>query len=186
MKQKVKMIEKTKRKARGQLLSRKSGQVALKRGQEEIAGFAIILVLVGVIILIFLGFMLKPKSAEMVPDYQITSFIQSFLQVSTLCEQNGENISVQDLIAECRKEADCEHGMKSCKVLNDTLSGILAGSWEPVGTDLPIQGYKLNITSKGEKMIFLNKGITALESKGSSQLLPDDINVFFEVYYLKP
>jgi hypothetical protein len=175
-------IKPNKRK-KAQMLSRKSGQVALKRGQEEIAGFAIILVLVGVIILIFLAFTIKPKATENVKDYQITSFIQSFLQVTTLCEQNGDNLSVQELLSECRKEADCSYGMESCIVLNNTLSGILAGSWEPVGEDLPIKGYKLNITSEGERMIFLKKGGVTLESKGSSQLLPEDINIFFDVYY---
>jgi hypothetical protein len=155
-----------------------------KKGQEEIAGFAVILVLVGVIIVLFLGFMLIKEPKEKVDDYQVTSFIQSFLQVTTLCEQNGENLSVKDLLEECQKEADCSYGMKSCNVLNTTLSGILEESWE-VGEEevFPLQGYQLNITSYGEKMLFLKKGIITREYKGSSQSLPGEIDIHFNIYY---
>lgn len=155
------------------------------KAQEEIAGFGVILVLVGVIALLFIGLLAsRNKTTENIEDYQITSFIQASLQVTTLCEKNGKNISVKDLINECVKEAECSNGEKSCLILNDTLTGILARSWEPVGENLSIQGYKLNITSNEEKVIFLKKGVlTSKETKGSSQVLPKDINFFFEVYY---
>jgi hypothetical protein len=156
-----------------------------KRGQEEIGGFVVILVLIGVIFLLFLGFMLAKEPKEKVDDAQITSFIQAFLQVTTLCEQNGENLTVKDLLEECQKEADCSYGMESCKVLNTTLSDILEESWA-VGDEerFPFQGYQLNITSYGEKMVFLKKGIITREYKGSSQALPDELNIHFNIYYI--
>jgi hypothetical protein len=164
---------------------RKLVKMKLKRkGQEEIGGFAVIIVLVGIIFLLFLGFMLVKGPKEATEDYQVKSFVQSLLHITTLCEQNGENISVQELIRECQKEANCAYGLEACDVLNSTLSDILDKSWV-VGDaeEFPIQGYQLNITSYGEKMVLLKKGTTSNQYKGSGQTLPNEIEIYFNLYY---
>ena len=156
-----------------------------KRGQEEIAGFAVILVLVAIILLVFLTFYLKKPSSEDIKSYEVNSFIQSFLQVTTPCEQNYGNLSVQDLIFECRKGADCLYGKKSCEVLNSTLKSILDESWK-VGEGLPIRGYQLNITANEQSLINLSKGITTQDYKGSSQSFSKEfykIDIIFYAYY---
>lgn len=158
-----------------------------RRGQEEIAGFAIILVLVAVILLIFLFFYLKKPHPENIPSYEVSGFIQSFLQVTTSCEQDYENLSVQNLIFECRKEADCSYGMKSCVVLNNTLVSILDESWQ-VEEESPIKGYYMNITSNGKTMLILNKGTVTQEWKGSMQSFSNAARgysgyIFFNAYY---
>jgi len=165
---------------------RKLIKMRLKRkGQEEIGGFAVIIVLVGIIFLLFLGFVLVKGPKEATEDYQIRGFVQSLLHITTLCEQNGENISVQELIRKCQKEADCTYGLEACAVLNSTISDILEESWN-VGNaeEFPIQGYQLNITSYGEKMVLLKKGaITSKQYKGSGQTLPNEVEIYFNVYY---
>jgi hypothetical protein len=185
MKNLIKMLLKKEKRKKGQGQKSKISSAILKRGQEEIGGFAVIIVLVGVIFLLFLGFMLVKDSKERTEDYQIKSFVQSLLHVTTLCEQNGENISVQELIRECQKEADCSYGIKSCFVLNSTLNDILEKSWA-VGNaeEFPIQGYQLNITSYGENMVLLRKGTTTSnEYGGSGQILPNELEIYFDVYY---
>lgn len=173
---------KLKRKGQGQ--KSKISSTILKRGQEEIGGFAVIIVLVGIIFLLFLGFMLVKSPKEATEDYQVKSFVQSLLHITTLCEQNGENISIQELIRECQKEEYCSYGLEACDILNSTLSDILNKSWA-VGNaeEFPIQGYQLNITSYGEKMVLLKKGTTSNQYKGSGQILPNEIEIYFNVYY---
>jgi hypothetical protein len=157
------------------------------KGQEEIAGFAVILVLVAIILLVFLVFYLKKPQSEEIQSYEVSSFIQSFLQFTTSCEQNSGNLSVQELIFQCEREAECSSGMKSCKVLNDTLNGILTESWK-VGELYPNKGYNLNITSNGKEMLILKKGEVTQEWKGSEQDFAkgnDNIYILFNAYYSK-
>ena len=69
-----------------------------KRAQEEMVGFALILILVAVIFLVFLVFYIKKPLSESIEDPEITSFIQAIMQYTTKCEYNSENITLRNLI----------------------------------------------------------------------------------------
>ncbi|MBU4116158.1 MAG: hypothetical protein KKG94_00235, partial [Nanoarchaeota archaeon] len=75
--------------------------VSCKRSQEEIVGFALIIIIVAVILLIFLGFYLRAPQKEIIESYEIESFIQSFLQYTSDCESNLEFLPVKNLIFAC-------------------------------------------------------------------------------------
>ena len=143
-----------------------------KKGQEEMVGFALIIIIVSVIILAFLGFFLSKSGSQSIQSYEAQSFIQSMLQTSTQCQDYYGYVSVQDLILMCSSDSQCTNSMDSCNVLNSTLSGILDQSW-PVGQGTPIKGYNLNISASNGFSLNLNKGNVSLKSEGSYQDLSE-------------
>jgi len=115
-----------------------------KLGQEEMVGFAVIVVIVGVILLIFLAFLLNSSDEEVVESYEIESFIQSALQFTTDCENEIRFLSVQDLVVSCNKKENCLDGRNSCKVLNSTLISLTENGWQ-AGNGSAIKGYNLKV-----------------------------------------
>ena len=125
-----------------------------KRSQEEIVGFALIIIIVSVILLFFLSFSLRGSQNMEIQSYEVEGFIQAFLQYTSDCEDSRGFLSVQDLIFSCDAGDTCleeEEERIACDVLRDTLGRICENSWS-VGEDTPIKGYKLNITSDGEEI----------------------------------
>ena len=133
-----------------------------KKAQEEIMGFALIMIIVAVILLILLGFSLRNTQKHTIESYEIRNFIQASLQYTSDCRDNNdlEYLSIQDLISDCDKRFNCLDERDTCKVLNSTLTGILKESWKVEG-DRPVKGYELNITLDGTEIIpTLEKGNT--------------------------
>jgi len=156
-----------------------------KKAQEEMVGFALIIIIVAVILLIFLGFSLKKPQKEAVESYEIESFIEAFLQYTSDCK-NDRNIplSIKELIISCNKNEKCyenSNEKESCEVLNEIMTGIIGESWK---TDL-IKGYELNIFSDKE-LLSLESGEKTKNYRGSSQDIPSEgnlIEVVFVGYY---
>jgi hypothetical protein len=140
-----------------------------KLGQEEMVGFALIIVVVTVILIALLAFYIKkPDSTSSAGNPQVNSFIQSFLQYTTTCEQSSENITLQSLIFKCQDKEICLNGASTCKALNDTLKGIIQESWK-VGPTYPVKGYNLIIMSTKGQVLNLTGGVVTNNYKGSEQ-----------------
>jgi hypothetical protein len=156
-----------------------------KKAQEEIIGFGIILLLIAVIGIVFLSISINKNSQKQeVEDYESQSFLKAMLETTTECEKESRYLSVKDLAFECQRNYLCYNEEHSCTVLNDSLKGILDGSWE-VGIDTPIKGYGLLIESEEEKMINVTKGVVTNSYKGASQNYAkstDEINFYFKIY----
>jgi len=156
-----------------------------KKAQEEMVGFALIIIVVAVILLVFLGFSLKGQQKEIVESYEVDSFIQSFLQYTSDCRDNLEYLSVQKLIFECSNQESCLDGRESCLVLDSILSDIVQESWK-TGEERPIKGYKLKINSNEEQILLIEEGNMTKNSKGSSQDFykgGNSVEIFFNAYY---
>jgi hypothetical protein len=138
-----------------------------KKAQEEMVGFAIILILVAIIFIVLLSIYIK-KPQENVENAQANSFVQAFLQYTTACEQNSVNITVQRLIFKCQEKENCSYNMNPCKVLNDTLKGIVKESWE-VGEENPVKGYSLIILTEKGQVLNISEGVVTNNYKGSEQ-----------------
>ena len=153
-----------------------------KRAQEEIVGFAVIVIIVSIILIFFLVFSLSDRAET--ESYESESFLQSSLYYTSSCSDNGELLPVQDLVFSCYREEECENGEEACAVLNETLKGILEESWQ-VGEDFPVKGYKLEIFSEEENILSIREGNITSSSKGAQQLLPKGIpiRVSFNLYY---
>jgi hypothetical protein len=155
-----------------------------KLGQEEMVGFALIIIIVAVIILVFLGFAIKNTNNTDLPNYEVESFLQATLQYTTDCEDYSGYLSVQKLIFECEKERACLDTRNSCEVLNSTLTNLVGESWKIDG-DRPIKGYLLNITSDGEKLLLISRGNSTKNSKWAFQDFSksgNSINIAFTAY----
>tara|TARA_B100000315_G_C14536055_1_gene568494 strand:+ start:241 stop:714 length:474 start_codon:yes stop_codon:yes gene_type:complete len=156
--------------------------ISKKKAQEEMVGFALIIIVVAVILLVFIGFSIRNSEKENVESYEVESFIQTALQYTTDCRDHLEPIPVQKLIIDCRNNEFCLDGRDSCEVLNNTLNGIVEESW-PVSKDTVIKGYDFKIMSDGKEMIIFNKGNVTTGSKGAVQYLSSNIEVVFTAYY---
>lgn len=152
-----------------------------KRGQEEMIGFGLIIVIVAVILLIFISFVAFNKESGDVENYEIESFIQSMLQYTTECEDYLGYLSVQKLIYSCEKNEFCLNKENSCDVLENTLSGIVDSSWQI--ENRPIEAYELQIINNEKDMILINKGNKTNNYKSSMQILPKEVSIVFSAYY---
>lgn|SRR3989338_3788877 len=160
------------------------------KAQEEMVGFALIIIIVAVILLFLLSFSLKRPEKENVESYEVDSFIQATLQYTAECGTPGGKVfSVQELIFLCDDEKPCFEAapersldeIKSCDVLNETLSKILKESWK-TGEEKSIKGYELKIASNSREILFIKEGNITGNYKGALQDLPG-ANVSLNVYY---
>jgi len=121
-----------------------------KKGQEEIVGFVLIIVLVVVISLIFLAISLK-KPQEKLENTELETFVQSSLKYTTICYESPEKRqNVKDLIVSCNSGGKCLSNKTACSVLNETVSDMMKKSWK-VGTS--VKAYNLKIYSALNKTI---------------------------------
>lgn len=150
-------------------------------------GFALIIIIVAVIILVFISFSLRDPQRDTVESYEIESFIDSFLEYTTECrDRTNDLLTVKELIGECSDLNSCSDGRPSCEVLNSTLNGIMGESWR-VGENRPIKGYELNISSEEGKVILsFEKGNKTFNLKEATTDFPRRgqlISVKFRAYY---
>lgn len=154
-----------------------------KKAQEEMVGFAVIIVIVSVILVVLLSLAIKKPQKEEIDSYEVEGFIQSFLQYTTDCRDSRTigALSIKDLIKECDSRSKCLDGREACDVLEEDLGGILEGSWI-VQEGSPIRGYTLNITTSGEVVFLAEKGEKTQNYKGSTQPLFGGVKVMFRAY----
>jgi len=160
----------------------KNKMIKTKKAQEEIVGFALIIIIVSVILVIFLGFSLRDQEKDEVESYEVESFIQSFLHYTTECRDNFDFLSIQELISDCDNNKLCLGGIETCVVLNETLKGITEESWK-TGPERPVKGYVLKINGLNKKILEFKEGNISGNSKGAPQYLPNDIEITFTAYY---
>ena len=157
-----------------------------KLGQEEMIGFAMIIIIVAVVVLVFIGFSLRNPQTENVESYEVESFLQSALQYTTDCESNVERLSIQKLIFSCYGKEQCLDERKSCDVLKDEMTKMLNESWK-IGEERPVKGYDLIIrTDKNESILVLSQGEITSNSKGAVQDFARGerlIEIIFKAYY---
>lgn len=154
-----------------------------KKAQEEMVGFALILVILAVVILVFLSFSLRNKNPTEVQDFETASFVQTLQEYTTTCAiYNPRSFaSIRELIRHCSTEEYCYDGSQSCDVLNETIYEILNNSWS-VGEDYPKKGYLLNITYRGEEMLSFSEGNLTRTFKGTTQELVNS-EITFNLYF---
>lgn len=160
-------------------------QLSGKSGQEEMVGFAIIMIIVGVILLIVLSLSLRSSNKESVESYEVESFIQSLLQYTTDCRDNLEYLSIKKLIFNCEDNDVCLDKRDSCEVLNENLENILKETWKVEG-DRPVKGYEFKILVADEEMLLIEEGEITGNSKGAVQDFPrggKNYFVYFNAYY---
>ena len=149
-------------------------KVTSKRGQEEMVGFAVIVVIIAVILLVFLSFSLREDEPEAIQSYEIDNFIQSVLYYTL-----EDNVDIRDLIRDCKNYGE------NCDTLEIELKKILEENWI-VEEGSVIRGYNMRIVdtlkgTSGDKEIFnLEKGEITQNYKSGTQ---SDAELIFTIYY---
>lgn len=155
-----------------------------KKGQEEMVGFALIIIIVAVILVVLLAIALrKPKTS--IESFEVESFIQTFLPYTTDCEDNLGFVILQDLIFKCVDNEDCKDGRDSCEVLEITIDEIAEAGW---GLS-DISGYNLTIESNEGILASVFSGNKTLDYKGAmenyTKISGDYAIISFTAYYNK-
>ena len=161
-----------------------------KLGQEEMAGFAIIIVLVVVILLAFLSASLKKPNKDPLENYEVANFLQSALQQTTGCDTGRGYIDVKDLIFECYAFETCENGVNSCTLLETTLRNMILRSWSVSGEDPLYSGYNMSVRFNEDSLLInsVAGGETAENKYIATQDFSragDDVFIEFTVWYEK-
>ena len=130
----------------------------LKKGQEEIVGFVVIVVLIAVIALVFLAISLRKAPVEL-NSREVSSFLQSASRYTTDCYISQERrYDVKDLVISCQQGERCLSGSLACDVLNATLTEMFNTALNP-GEENKIKAYKSSIRDEVNRTILeLRKG----------------------------
>jgi len=150
-----------------------------KKGQEEIVGFVVIIVLVAVVFLVILGLYLRQKApATQKESIDVKQFLESAMEYTSDCITGPTYLSLGELVRECYDNADsmCSSEESSCGVLNRTLEGLIETNWR-YGPDRPFKGYIFNSTysssgSYGEEVLFIAKGNCTIGRIGAEHPIP--------------
>lgn len=117
------------------------------KAQNEIAGFAVIIVIVMILGLIFLSFSIGRGNENKKTSAEISDFLQSSMYYTTNCTTSyiPNYKSIQDLIKSCYRNENCINLDKmTCNVLKEDFSKIVKESFQ-VSDVAKNKAYKLNI-----------------------------------------
>jgi len=148
-----------------------------KRGQEEIVGFVLIMVLVAVVFLVFLGITIKKGAIETRDSKDVYQFLESSMEYTTDCAVRfvPDYSRMGELIEECYDNKKCLDGRNSCKVFNDTMNKAIRDSWN-VGDESSVKGFKFaaaySSSSDEEKIMAFEEGECNSKIKGATYLIP--------------
>ena len=149
-----------------------------KRGQEEIIGFVLIMIIIAVIFLVFLGISLRSGGRNnTIESIEIYQFLESSMELTTFCSYSSGYYKLGELFEKCYAGINCLSGEDSCVVLNSTLTEILGESWN-IEEESYITGYEfrsafvLNNATKQDEIILVKIGECADSFQGASFLIP--------------
>lgn len=149
-----------------------------RKGQEEIVGFVVIVVIVAVVFLVILGLYVRQKAPTTQKEsVDVGQFLDSAMEYTSDCRIRASQpyFSLGELIRECYARSECVDGEDSCGVLNRTLQEIIENNWR-YGPDRPSKGYIFNSTYSSdfrtEEVLFITKGNCTIERIGAEYLTP--------------
>ena len=160
----------------------------LKKGQQEIAGFVLIVVLVVIALMIFLIISVR-KTPEEVQSLEVENMLSAVMKYKTDCaivyEPDYDNI--EDLVKSCYDNARCTNLDKmACAYLNESLQDIMSDLMKSEST---VGAYELDIFHRDseERILFLFDGnCTGSVSGAQKNIMVDsgDIIVRLRLCYL--
>jgi len=150
-----------------------------RRGQEEIVGFVLIVLLVAIIFLVFLGISLRQPPDLQKESRDVFQFLESMIEYTSACAISFEPAfsSVGELIRECYEspETTCTSNENVCDVLESNLRDILGASWK-IGPDRPIKAYIFDSVyvsdTDQERIVDIAEGNCSASFSGSEYLTP--------------
>jgi homoserine dehydrogenase len=127
-----------------------------KKAQEEMIGFGVILVIIGIIILISVSLMASNKKT-LNDSFLLESFILSALESNTNCSYNYEDLRLRDLMVYCYKDyGECENKNKSlCLMLNESIKKMVEEGFQ-ISNSSYYKAYDISL-KLGDKIVKINK-----------------------------
>lgn len=160
-----------------------------KLGQEEMVGFVLIMILVMVILLIVIGFVLTGKGGIEEKDYQLDSFLESALQVTTNCSVGGKILSLKDMVPQCATKQKCENIDEDiCKKMESMFRGMINQSFNP-SKESYVKSYSLNVykieSENKETVVSISEGSQTKTSRvGWSEFIKGkNYQIYLKNYY---
>ncbi len=149
-----------------------------KKGQQEMIGFVLIVVLVMVAIMIFIVISVR-KTPEDRQSLEIENMLSVMMKQTTGCAIvfEPEYDNVEDLIKSCYLDKKCENLNKpSCDYLNETLSGIIGDLGQ---TDNSIGAYELSVLNEAEgsaaiRLAYIRVGNCTTSTIGAQKTIVSD------------
>jgi hypothetical protein len=146
-----------------------------KKGQEEMAGFVAIVVLVSIIGLVMLGIILRNKPAES-NSPEVYQLLESTMEVTVNCSLGQETTRIRDLFESCHKGELCSNGDEVCTILKDTLAGTIEnGLYRGNQSNVKYILEARFISSSSSSIIILQKGNCSQNSVGALYPLPANL-----------
>jgi hypothetical protein len=112
----------------------------MKKGQTEVIGLLIIVIILSLVILFVLKTVFTNKSTDTTQSYEeskiVESFVNTLFQTSSGCT---EDTTIKDLLIDCAKNPfsdgiiTCSNEQKSCQYANETIGYILENSIQQWG-----------------------------------------------------
>ena len=149
-----------------------------RKAQEEMVGFVLIMVIVGVVFLVILGIMIRKPGSSEKESKDVYQFMESMMEYTTDCAVNNEidYEKLGNLLKECHsnKDAECINEEGICDTLNKNINEIIENSWNIGGY---YKGFIFNATyiesnRTVESVLSLQKG-NCTSFKGAEYLSPD-------------
>lgn len=161
----------------------------MKKSQEEMVGFVLIVIIIIIVGVIFLGLALR-KGSSSYDSSEIENFLEASAITTTDCAinyiPNYENL--QGLIGSCYDNQICLNGNEACKELNLSLSRLMDNAWVIdkgsgyLGWELNVN-YYLNNSEAEHPIIKLEKGNCSSGTGGEKLIAkyPGNIIIRLEV-----
>jgi len=153
-----------------------------KKAQEELAGFALIIVIVAIVLLVFLGLSIGKTKETNLESEKINNFVNVVLQSTSDCKDEYGYLTIRKLIQKCEENENCIAGQNSCELLETTLEEISESAWL---TNTQIKGYELSINSEKNEILLIIQGNKTENSLGSREYIGKSgkLLISFNTYY---
>ncbi|MEI6731559.1 MAG: hypothetical protein WCK90_02660 [archaeon] len=148
-----------------------------KKGQEEIVGFVVIVVIMALVLIVILGFSMRSGYQVKTESRDVSNFLYSSMEYTSDCALQYEPAysKLGELLKECYQGNKCLDGNDACTDFKVPFTAMLDESFK-VGTDRPIKGYIFNVTyqtnSSSAFVFAIKKGECAGKIQGAEYITP--------------
>lgn len=152
---------------------------SMRKGQEEMVGFALVLVVLAVIGTVLLGFFARtPSSSFETSNAEVRTFLDSLVASTSSCSFGSSSLHVPlgDVIVQCviRPERKCSGGVDVCASLNTSMHELLRLHY-PLVEGGTLTGYAFTIQQTNASAMYrIENGICAERKAGDEVLLPGE------------
>lgn len=156
----------------------------MRKGQEEITGFAMIVIIVAVVGMFFLVFALKKDNNSTYQSLEVQQFIDSVMIVQSQCKIQGSVYfaRVDELMQNCydNKADSCDNGKNVCAYLESLLKEVTLKAWN-INNEAVYTGYRINVAfvpkeGEAQEMIKIEQGNCSKGYFGGEGVTPERNN----------